>query len=89
MFDEILNVTMSEEKVSTTGVTEENVKLLLCRSSPGSHETQIREDETLYWYHALISLKENSRQRKKRVTNIRPAANKGEMVKCSPCDPEF
>ena len=48
MFDEILNVTMSEEKVSTTGVTEENVKLLLRRSSPGSHETQIREDETLY-----------------------------------------
>ena len=47
MFDEILNVTMSEEKVSTTGVTEENVKLLLRLSSPGSHETQIREDETL------------------------------------------
>ena len=89
MFDEILNVTISEEKVSITGVTQENVKLLLRRSSPDSHETQIQEDETLDWPHALISLKENSRQGKKRVTNIRPAAHKGGMVKCSPCDPEF
>ena len=55
MFDEILNVTISEEKVSTTGVTQENVKLLLRRSSPDSHETQIQEDETLDWPHALIS----------------------------------
>ena len=45
MFDGILNVTLSEEKVSTTGVTRENLKLLLRSNSPDSHQTQIQEDE--------------------------------------------
>ena len=34
MFDKILNVTLSKEKVSTTGVTQENLKLLLRPNSP-------------------------------------------------------
>ena len=45
MFDGILNVTLSEEKVSTTGVTRENLKLLLRSNSPDSYQTQIQEDE--------------------------------------------
>ena len=44
MFDGIPNVTLSEEKVSTTGVTQGNLELLLCPNSPDSHQTQIQED---------------------------------------------
>ena len=47
MFDEILNVTPSEEKVSTTGVIQGNLELLLRPSSPDSQQTRIQEDETL------------------------------------------
>ena len=36
MFDGILNVPLSEEKVSTTGVTQENLELLLRPNSPDS-----------------------------------------------------
>ena len=41
MFDGILNVTLYEENISTTGVTHENLKLLLRPNSPDSHQTQI------------------------------------------------
>ena len=34
MFDGILNVTLSEEKVSTTGVTQGNLKLVMRPNSP-------------------------------------------------------
>ena len=37
MFDRILNVTLSEEKVSTTRVTERNLKLPLSPNSLDSH----------------------------------------------------
>ena len=47
MFDGILNVTLSEEKVSTTGVTQGNIELLLHPNSPDSHQTQIQEYEIL------------------------------------------
>ena len=47
MFDGILNVTPSEEKVPTTGVTQGNPELLLRPNSPDSHQTQIQEDEIL------------------------------------------
>ena len=47
VFDGILNVTLSEEKVSTTGVTQENLELLLCPNSPDSHQTQIQEYKIL------------------------------------------
>ena len=47
MFDGILNVTLSEEKVSTTGVTQENLELLLRPNSLYSYQTQIKEDEIL------------------------------------------
>ena len=46
MFDKVLNVTPSEE-VSTTGVTQGNLKLLLHPNSSDSHQTQIQEDEIL------------------------------------------
>ena len=59
MFDKVLNVTPSEE-VSTTGVTQGNLKLLLHPNSSDSHQTQIQEDEILDWCHVRISLKENS-----------------------------
>ena len=39
MFDGILNVTLSEE-VSTTGVTQGNLELLLLPDSLNSHQTQ-------------------------------------------------
>ena len=46
MFDGILNVTLSEE-VSTIGVTQGNIELLLHPNSPDSHQTQIQEYEIL------------------------------------------
>ena len=60
MFDGILNVTSSEEKISTTGVAQGNLDLLLRHNSPDSDQTQIQEDEILDWPHVLISLKKNS-----------------------------
>ena len=47
MFDGILNVTPSEEKVSTTGVIQGTLELLLRPNSPDSHQTRIQEDEIL------------------------------------------
>ena len=47
MFDGILNLTLSEQKVSTTGVALGNHELLLRHKSPDSHQTQIQEDEIL------------------------------------------
>ena len=41
MFDGIINVNLSEEKVSTTGVIQGDLELLLRLNSPGSHQTQI------------------------------------------------
>ena len=38
MFDQILNVTPSEEKVSITGVTQGNLELLLRPNSPDSQK---------------------------------------------------
>ena len=66
MFGGILNVTPSEEKVSTTGVIQGNLELLLRPSSPDSQQTRIQEDETLDWSYGLISLKENSSTWQKR-----------------------
>ena len=41
MFDEVLNATLSEEKVSTTTrVTQGNLELLLLSSSLDSHQTE-------------------------------------------------
>ena len=53
-------MTLSEEKVFTTGVTQGNLELLLCPNSSDSHQTRIQEYEILDWPHILISLKENS-----------------------------
>ena len=50
MFYGTLNETLSEEKVSTTGVTQRNLELLLCSNSPDSQQTQIHD------HHALIFL---------------------------------
>ena len=47
LFDGIVNVIPSEEKVSTTGVTLGNLELLLRSNSPDSHQTEIQEDEIL------------------------------------------
>ena len=47
MFDGILNVTLSEEKISITGVTQGNLELLLCPNSPDSQQKQIQEYEIL------------------------------------------
>ena len=58
MFDRIANATLSEE-VSTTEVTQENLKLPLPPNSVDSHQTQKLQDEILDWSHILISLKEN------------------------------
>ena len=38
MFDGILNVTLSEEKVSTTGITQKNLELPLPPNSLDSHQ---------------------------------------------------
>ena len=40
MFDRALNTALSEEKVSTTGVTQGNLELLLHPNSLDSHQTQ-------------------------------------------------
>ena len=47
MFDGILNVSLSEE-VSTTGVTQGNLNLILRPNSLDSHQKQIQEYEILY-----------------------------------------
>ena len=47
MVGRILNVTMSEGKVSTTGVTQTNLESLLDPISPDLYQTQIQEDEIL------------------------------------------
>ena len=47
MFYGILNVTLSEEKVSTTGVTQRSLELLLRPNSLDSYQTQIQEYEIL------------------------------------------
>ena len=47
MFDQILDVTLPEEKVSTTRVTQGNIKIFLRPNSPDSHQTQIQEGEIL------------------------------------------
>ena len=47
MFNEILNETLPEKKVSTTGVTQGNLELLLRPNSPNSHQTQLQEYEIL------------------------------------------
>ena len=39
MFDGIPRATLSKEKISTTGVTQENLELLLSPISPNSHQT--------------------------------------------------
>ena len=41
MFDGMLNATLSESKVSTSGATQGNLDLLLPPNSPASHQTQI------------------------------------------------
>ena len=48
MFDGILIVTLSEEMVSTTGVTQGDLELLLRPNSPDSHQTQIQECEIFH-----------------------------------------
>ena len=40
MFDLVLNATLLEEKVSTIGVTQGNLELLLPLNSSDSHQTQ-------------------------------------------------
>ena len=57
MFDRILNVTLREEKVSTSEVTQRKIEILLRPNSPNS---QIQKVEILDWPQVLISLKENS-----------------------------
>ena len=47
---QILNVTLSEVKVSTR-VTQGNLKLLLRLNSSDLHQMQIQEDEILDWSH--------------------------------------
>ena len=47
MFDGFLNVTLSEEQVSSTGVIQEKLELLRRPNSPDSHQTQIQEYEIL------------------------------------------
>ena len=46
MLDRIL-IVMSDKKVSTTGVTQRNLKLLLRPNSHDSYQTLIQEDEIL------------------------------------------
>ena len=47
MFYGILNVTLSEEKVSTIVVTQGNLEFLLRPNSTDSHQTQIQEYKIL------------------------------------------
>ena len=56
MFYGVLNKTLPEEKVSTTGITQGNLELLLRPNSLDSHQTQIQVYEILDLPHVLISL---------------------------------
>ena len=60
MFVGILNATLSEEKVSTTRVTQENLELPLSPNSLDSHQTQNNKMKS--WTglsHVVTPLKEN------------------------------
>ena len=86
MFDRILNATLSE-KVSTTGVTQENPELSLPPHSLDSHQTQ--NSEMKFWTDPTFLLpwrRANPLGRKgeKRVTNSRAVPQKSRMVRCSP-----
>ena len=54
MFDGILHVTLSEEKISTTGVTQGNLKLLLRPNSPDSQKHKYKKMK--YWTYPTSSL---------------------------------
>ena len=61
MFDGILNTTLSEEKVSITGVTKENLELPLSPNSLDLHQTQNNKMKS--WTglpHVVTPLKDNS-----------------------------
>ena len=47
MLDGILNVTLSEKKISATGITQGNLELLLRPNSSDSHQIKIQEYELL------------------------------------------
>ena len=54
MFDGILNATLSEEKVSTTWLTQENLELPLPPNSLDSHQTQ--NNKMISWTDPTPSL---------------------------------
>ena len=54
MFDRILNATLSEEKVSTNGVTQENLEIHLPPNSLDSHQTQ--KNKMKSWTDPMSSL---------------------------------
>ena len=47
MFDRVQNVALSEEKVSTTAVTQGNLEILLAPNSIDLHQTKKQQDEIL------------------------------------------
>ena len=47
MFDGVQNVALSEEKVSTTAVTQGNLEILLAPNSIDLHQTKKQQDEIL------------------------------------------
>ena len=53
MFDGILNETLPEKKVSYTGVTQENLELILPPNSIDSHQTQ--NNKTKSWTDSTSS----------------------------------
>ena len=53
MFNRILNATLSEEKVSTFGVTQGNLKLLLSTGSLDSYQTQ--NNKVISWTDPMSS----------------------------------
>ena len=92
MFDGILNVTLSEEKVSTTGVTQGNLNsscilILFIHTKHRYKKMKSWTDPTSSspWRRTHLL----GRQGKIRVTNSWGAAHKSWIVKCSPRAPRF
>ena len=81
MFDRILNVTLSEEKASTSGVTHGNLKLLLRPNFPDSHQRwHLRLTQRPHFYkEELIHLVDKSKNVSLIVVQLPIKAN-GEII---------
>ena len=92
MFDGVLNGALSEEKVSTTAVTQGNLEIPLAPNPLNLHQTKKQQDEILDCPSSSFPLRrthQQGRYTKKRVTNSWEVSHKSWIVRCSSRAPGF